>query len=293
MARNAGGARALSAVAVVVLAVGVSVLVALALQHGKAVPAASESPSTSPTTPSAVTTPTETESPTPTETTAAPVVSEERFLAFNDSQIWRGTAGSCDGDAGTLELSTDDGESWSAAGPRTLARVLGLSSYGQVDAELTATRDGCDPELLRTYSGGDEWETYPSELAGATYVSPDDGRTIVTPGDDVEAPCATPVSARGSRGAVGVICDGAAFALGDGDWSELIDNAIAMDAASGVLVVAHIDEECDGGAAVTRFDGGDSAFVGCFDDVDPSEPAALSVLGADYMLWTGDSLKRL
>lgn len=293
MARNEGASRALSAVVVVALVVVVSVLAVLALRHGSApAPAATSSPSSPidslPTSPP----PTDETTPTPSATpTDPPPKAEERFLAFNVGQVWRATAGLCDGDAPTVELSTDNGESWSDVTPSGVEQVLGLSSYGEVQAELITASDGCEPDLMRTYTAGVEWASYDA-LAAVTYISPADVGTVVTPNGDVDAPCERPTSTRSSRGAVGIVCDGVAYRLDGDDWRELVDDAIAMDAAGGVIVVAHLDEECQDGAAVTRFDAADSAFAGCFDDVDAAEPAALSVLGGEYVLWTGDALRR-
>jgi len=290
-ANDGRGTRAGAIVAVLVLTISVGVLSVLALQHGSSLPEESASPSL-PATPGASEPP---ESlPTSPETPAAPAASaDERFLALQGDQLWRGIAGVCGGDAPIVELSTDGGESWSDVTPSRLGlgQVLGLAAFGDRDGDIVGAVDAdCEPTALRTYTAGVDWEAYENLLGSATYVSPTDGRTVVTPTTRVDAPCARPVSLRTSRGEVGLICEGGAYRL-DGDaWTELASGAIAVDAVAGTIVVAHIDDSCTGGVAITQFDSVNGRPLACVESVDPRADAALSVVGDVIALWTGDDL---
>ncbi len=285
------GARVGAIVAVVALTISVGVLAVLALQHGSAFPDESASP-TVPVLPTDGASPTAAP-PAETPTPPMPAAEGERFLALQGDQLWRGTAGSCAGAAPVVELSTDGGASWSDVTPAglELRQLLGVAAFGETDGDLVgAVGNDCEPAALRTYTAGADWEIYDELLTSATYVSPSDGRTVVTPTQRIEAPCAQPTSLRTSRGEVGVVCGGVAYQLDGADWAELTTGAIAMDAIAGTLVVAHVDESCADGAAVTQYEGGDATLLGCFAQVGVNAPAALSVLDGRVVLWTGDDV---
>ncbi len=291
--RNGGaGARLGAIAAVVALTLGVGVLAVLALQHGSALPDESAAP-TAPAVPTDSESP-DASSPPETPTPPMPAAEGERFLALQGDQLWRGTAGSCNGAAPVIELSTDGGASWSDVTPAglELQQLLGLAAFGETDGDLVgAVGDDCEPAALRTYTAGADWEIYDELLGSITYISPSDGRTVVTPSIEIEAPCAQPVSLRTSRGEVGLVCDGVAYHLDGRNWLELISGAVTMDAVGGTIVVAHADDECDG-ISITEFAAARASSVGCVAGADPNAPAALSVLDGEYVLWTGDDLRR-
>lgn len=295
-----GGSRAARVAAVlgvVLLGTGVAVLAGLALEHGATNPDASASPTVAVTAPPptrGTVTPSPTPSPTPTEATPAPAA-DERFLAVRNEVMWRGVAGACGGTGPVVERSTDGGATWASALPPQLAggRLLALASYGLPDADIVGAAADCVAVGLRTYSAGTAWEVSDEALRLAAFASPTDPQTIVTPGGQVAAPCPTPVGIRTSRDAVGLICDGVAYRLGDGSWTPLVEGALAMDAESGTLVVAHTDQACPGGATVTRYVADAGTSLGCIAGVDAAARAALSVVGGTVVLWTGDAVLRL
>ncbi len=278
-------------VAVGVLAIGVGVLSVLALQST----ASSESPESAgpaptfdfgdraTTSPSASATP----SPTSTSTTSTP----ERFLAVDGSDLWRATSGACGGAAPEVEYSTDGGESWAEVTPAAAVQVMSLATFGEGQAEAVAATDAaCTPAALRTYTAGRAWESYPQMLAGATFVSPTDRSTVVVAGAAMTAPCADARSARTSRTATGIVCDGTAFLWADGEWMSLAAGAVALDAVAGTIVVAHVSDACRSGVTVTQFTGTSGDELGCVSDVDAASPAAISVLGDDLVFWSGDNV---
>ncbi len=233
---------------------------------------------------------TTTASPTPADPPTAPVgaATEERFLAIDGERLWRATAGSCSGAAPVVELSIDGGSTWTDVTPPDAAQVLGAAALPDVAGEIVAaTGDDCAPMVLRTYTSGVEWDEYPRALGDTTFRAPSGNMTIVAPGDDLTAPCSDARSVRASRGVVGLVCEGTAFALLDNSWTQLTDHAITLDAVAGTVVVAHSSAACNG-IAVTRFTGTVGDEMTCFDDADPSEPAAISSLDGDLVLWSAD-----
>jgi len=111
---------------------------------------------------------------------------------------------------------------------------------------------------------------------------------VHSPADDVAAPCDEVQSARSSRGVIGVVCDASAFALLDGNWTELTTRAVALDAVSGTVVVAHRTDECNG-LAVTRFTGAETDELMCMTDA-VDTPTAMWLLDGRLLLWSGDDV---
>lgn len=307
MAGQSGVAgRIVAVVATVGLAVGVGVLSVTALQRGEgAAPTGTAGPAPTFTygdhTSAAAT-------PTPTSTdagTTVPAAATERFIAVQGDQVWRATAGACTAGAAaaatapTVEHSTDGGVTWTDATPRDARQVLNLAVFGDGAGEVVAaTGADCAPAVLRTYTAGRAWESYPDVLAASTYVSPGDRSQVVVSGVPTAAPCADARSARTSRSHTGIVCDGTAYATSGDRWSELVAGAVALDAVAGDIVVAHTSDECTGGVAVTRFavaaaGGATGTELGCVSNVDASSPAALSVLDPDLVLWSGDRVHGL
>jgi hypothetical protein len=284
-------------VAVAVLAVGALGLSLLALRHGDGDGVSSTAATPAPTFSFGAresAEPEATSSPAPAPIPIAAPAADERFLAVDGDEVWRATAGACGGAFPIVERSADGGGTWTNVTPPGLTQVMALATFGVEQGEVVAASGvECAPDVLRTYTAGRAWESYPQDLSGAVYVNPTERESITVADAPVPAPCADARSVRSSRGIVGAICDGTAYALIDGAWAELATGALALDAASGTIVVAHISDACAGGAEVTRFTGTASETLGCIADVDPSAPAALSVLGDDTVLWAGDTLLRL
>lgn len=288
--------RIVAVAATVVLAAGVGLLAALAIERSR------------PSGPVGTAAPAPTFSfrdatPRPTVSTSPPSAPDqiglgERFVAVQGDRIWRATAGSC-GRGGTntpsiVERSTDGGITWLAATPPDAGRVLSVSVYTDDGVEIVAASAAdCSPLAYRSYTAGQAWETRSDVVGAATYVSPSEPGTVVIAGAAVAAPCDAPRSARTSRGTTGIVCDRTAYGRTEGEWSSLVSDAAAVDAEAGTVVVAHASPRCSDGVAVTRFDGIDGTELGCISGVDATAPAALSVLGDEVVLWSGDRMHRL
>lgn len=286
-------------VATALLAVGVGALALAALQRtDAAAPVGSAAPA-----PTFTFGEQATGSPSPTETDAAPdavsAAATERFIAVDGAEVWRATAGACgSADAApvapVVEYSTDGGATWQVVTPPDVRQVLNVAVFGVGQGGvIAATGDACEPAALRTYTAGRAWESYPQVLATSTYVSPTDRASVVTGGAAVAAPCADARSARTSRGTTGIVCDGTAYVLSDGQWTALVGGAVALDAVAGTIVAAHVSDACPGGVTVTRFSDAPGEQLGCVTDVDASAPAAISVLGSDLVFWSADTVRPL
>lgn len=295
------GSRVVAIVATAALAIGVGVLATLALQRGEGSGAggiASPAPSftfgdlaTGAPTPSAT--------PAPTPEADPPDAADERFIAVDGRQVWRATAGLCatagvESVAPVVEFSTDGGETWTDVTPPDARQVLNVAVFGEGQGEvIAATGNACEPAALRTYTAGRAWEAYPQVLAASTYVSPADRASVIVAGAATAAPCADARSARTSRASTGIVCAGTAYLLDGGSWTSLVEDALALDAVAGTIVVAHASDECMGGVAITRFTGTNGTDLGCVSNVDATAPAALSVLDPALAFWSGETVRGL
>ncbi|GAA5038064.1 hypothetical protein ACFQRL_01190 [Microbacterium fluvii] len=296
------GRQVIAVIAVVLLVAVVAALCVLALRHGAgddpaSVPAATPpvvergSEATETKRPEPTATPSATPSAAATETKRSSPA-EERFLSLNTTTAWRATAGSCTtGEAPTVERSTDGGQTWVDVTPtyKGIGQVRGLEAFAQTEAELVADMgDECETQLLRTFTQGKYWDSYPEILPYWTYR---DAADAVATGDGtVDAPCAEARSVRASAGTVALVCDATAYTLADGDWQPLdLADALAVAISDGVLV-AHLDDACPGGIAVSRFADADSSdLLGCA-AADSRAPLALASSGTSIFVWSGPSL---
>ncbi|WP_028497239.1 hypothetical protein [Microbacterium sp. UNCCL10] len=237
--------------------------------------------------------------PTPSATVppAATADAAERFLAIDGSDVWRATSGVCGGAAPVVEYSSDGGDSWVDVTPDSAVQVVALATLGSRASEVVAATDAtCAPTVLRTYTAGNAWQSYPQMLGATTFVSPQDRSSVTAASTALSAPCAEARSARTSRSVTGIVCDGSAFVWSNDEWTTLAPDAVALDAVAGTIVVAHVSDECEAGVTVTQFTEVEGAELGCISDVDAAAltdvaaPAALSLLGEDLVFWSGDSV---
>jgi len=273
------------------LAVVVAALSVLSLQHAR--PAtAGETAAPVPTftfgaAPTPTAEPTETAAPNPTAPAplAAPGAAE-RLLSMGSDAWWRATAGACGADAPLVERSADGGQTWSDVTPgyRGLAQVRALAAFGGTQGELIGDLgDGCETQLLRTFTQGQFWETYPDLLVAATYL--DAGGAVVSPAGSIPAPCSVPWGLRADGTTVALLCDGIAYRLDGGSWTALSDaSAVALAVDAGGVLVAHADAAC-AGLAVTRYADA-PVMIGCVDDAQP--PVAIAASEGAVALWSAD-----
>lgn len=289
--RDSAPAKWMAGVLVGVLAIAVAVLAWMAYRHVNPTESPTPAPSASTALGEITPTPTPTATPTPTPTVEPVDLAAQRYLVVTgESSVWRAVAGSCSSDAAALvERSADNGATFTDVTPNYLGirQVASLDPFDTAQAEMVAGMgEDCAPEALRTFTGGDFWESYDDVLAASTYVDPNDPARVVTPDGAIDAPCGQAWGLRSDGGTVALICEGAAYTLDGDTWSQLSHDgtaaALAVDGGT-VYVAAEGAPDC-GGLAVLR----DGSPVLCA--AEASAPAALDVNGGQGMLWAGDTL---
>ncbi|MFE1665392.1 hypothetical protein [Microbacterium sp. P02] len=212
--------------------------------------------------------------------------------------MWRATAGECGGAAPTIDRSTDGGRTWRNVTPGYLglAQIGGLDAFQSTEAEAVAGLAGsCGVNLLRTYTQGQFWDSYPTLLPVARYIDLEDASTVRLAGVSVDSPC---VDARGLRAAgstVALVCEGTAFALRDGRWSALPETDVAAVAVADPSVyVAAATADCDG-LNITVHTGADVGMpvsLGCVPG-SPSAAVAMAVVDGAAFVWSGNDVVRV
>jgi hypothetical protein len=282
----------LSGVLVAVLAIGVITLAYLAITQSRGgvidgtprpVPSFTLDPTTAPTpTPSAP----------PASTTVATIVAPgaaERFLSVGDGALWRGTAGVCGEVEPTLERSTNGGQTWIDVTPRYLGigQLISVDAFAGSEAEIVALMgDDCELQALRTFTQGQFWEPNDDVLAAATYLDPANPATVITPDGDVAAPCPAPWALRADGDAMGLICDGTAYALVDDQWQPAGAGVLALATSDGAIVTAGAAADCTGLLVTT-------SAAACAPDVSPAGPAAIAASGGSILIWSADTWSSL
>ena len=272
------------ALLVVALTVAVGALVVLALQRGQGDgvdPASRPAPTVGLTPPAS--------SPSPSESPAAiaPPDADERFLAVDADMMWRATAGRCDGPAPVVERSDDDGDTWVDVTPtyRDIMQIRALTPFAETQADLVADLgDDCETQALRTFTEGTFWSPYDDLLPVSTYLT---AESLVIDGATVEAPCAQPWGLRASGGIAAFICDGTAYAVADGETTEIGTGVLALDVLDGDIVGATMSPDCDGIQVATLAP--ESAPIDCL-TTDATGPVALALTSDTVRVWVGDQL---
>ncbi|WP_426517623.1 hypothetical protein ACPPVQ_00765 [Diaminobutyricibacter sp. McL0618] len=248
-------------------------------------------------------TPTPPATPTPTSTPAADAVAPARVLAALDgSTAWRASTGPCPATPASPQITTDGGATWKAtdaAGPTGASSILRISVQSAKQASaVTLASQGCTPEYIRTYVAGDNWATYPDQLAGSWYVEAAKRSVVHTPTGDVQAPCTTviDVAVRDPANAAVLCANHDVHATGNGGaaWGPAVPVAgsAAISTAGNGYIIAVTDRQGCAGTATTLYDGG-SALVGGGCATSTKPPAGgVSVAngGSTLWMWSADSV---
>lgn len=281
--------RAISVLAVTVLAVGVFLLSAYALRttgttdsHSRADPVPTFSLGIS-----------ATASPTAVGTTGSPG-SDERFLAAGTGVIWRATAGECGGAAPVIERSVDGGNTWTDVTPtyRGIAQLRSLEAFANTEAEIIAdVGHDCETQALRTFTQGEYWEPYTEVLAASHYLDPDNSGQVITPDGRIDAPCEAAWGLRASGGIMAVICDGLAYIREDDSWIELpVRQVAALSVSSDGVFLAHRVDTCQGFEATLYGRDASATSSTCIVANGTSQLAAVALSSDNPLLWTGTNL---
>lgn len=239
---------------------------------------------------------TATPAPEPVETTPpapqpsasqAPIAPPTRILAALDATTaWRAVTGECPATAATPELTTDSGVTWKKTDATTPTQVTALQRIA-VSSASTATmigqsKVGCEPELVKTFVGGTNFKSYPTEVEKAWYIDPDNRAVVHGPSGEAAAPCAAVITlAPQDKDAAGALCaDGQAYVTTDGaeTWSQpvALDGAVAFTASEdGYLVASASQPDCAGVQLTALSTHLEPSDAGCY----PVETASVEVSG--------------
>ena len=265
--------------------------------------------------PTFASTPAPTSTPEPTQTAEPPqtvkIVDPTRILEARDGSLaWRAVTGPCPGTLATPERTIDSGATWKPTNATTPTDVVSLRAITiegtDVASMIGQLASDCSTNLVRTYVGGDNYERYPADLAGAWFVHPLDHTVVHSPAGDFAAPCANVMvlaAIDGDRAAA--LCNGQTLHVttdAAASWSAAVSVPGAMnltESASGYLVATvSTDPDCVGVQLLTLpelVEGGSGQLPisGCFPT--PASLAgniALSEGAGTLWLWAGDALER-
>ena len=243
--------------------------------------------------------PSEEPAPVPEQAEPQPGVPLQRIIdASSSDDAWRVETGSCPDGGGSVERTTDGGESWEAAEIDQDAFVRLKDSGGATAWVVAVEGEDCEPVFVGTTTGGQEWGVLPGSLAAAWYVEPGDGAAVHSPEGVQAGPCdadvvdLAPVTSEDA----GLLCpDGRVFTTDDGavSWGErvVVPGAVALtDADGGYLAAALGAEGCDGVQVVTAGEGSAEA-LGCAAGPGEAGQVALSAFGETVWLWAGADVR--
>lgn len=241
----------------------------------------------------------------PAPTTAAEAVSPSRLLAAVDGDTaWRAATGPCPATPAAIELTTDGGATWKksdASGPAKASALVRLTAQSAKQASAVAlAADGCSPEFIRTYVGGDNWAAYAGEATSAWYLDPRATGTVHSPNGDVSAPCPAVGLAVGAPTQAALLCanhDVYRTSDSGATWGspKQVSGAVAIGARDGGYVVAAVGSGSCGGVQVVSLDAGtgEAAALACVGSTPPpAGGVAISGGTGAVWLWAGDAVAR-
>ncbi|WP_206445676.1 hypothetical protein [Agrococcus sp. KRD186] len=185
----------------------------------------------------------ETSIPAPSGTAETASTSVRLLSAVSGSVAWRAVSGIC-GEPGSVEVTSDSGRTWTAAGLQVQGEVLSLEPNpdGRRGVAVVGNAD-CEPVAHRTFTAGVGWEESPDQGIG-NCIAPDG--QLVLQGQRADSPCDEPVALAGAGGGV-VLCDDMAQArTGAGAWVAVAQNVTALGPSSAGVAIAMRSEACEG-----------------------------------------------
>lgn len=283
------------------------VLVGWAMNSVSATPSAPEGIASTPVLSPTPTTP----SPTPpvaASSSAIPnAIAPTHVLAALDGTVaWRATTGPCPQTSATLQLTTDGGATWKpsdASGPTGASSVLRITVRSTTEADaITLDDTACAPQYIGTYVSGDNWATYPDELAGSWYFDPKAPTVVHAPrGSNVATPCKIVVglAAKDASNAAVLCSDHTLYRTANAGttWGKplAVAGAVALAATADGYAIAATDLASCAGVAVSRVSwaSGGAASAACF-HAPLLQPGTVAIAsgGSTLWLWAGDALAR-
>lgn len=229
-------------------------------------------------------------SATPTAASAAepPGEAQRLLAAVSESIAWRATTGSCE-QPGSIEITTDAGQTWQPAGLELRGEVLALGpAAGGETGVVVVTDERCNPVVMRTFTGGTFWEESPDQAVGS-YLAPDG--EFIADGRPAAAPCEQPTAFVTSGSEVALCGDVAKHRTAGGDWTDVAGGVIAIGPGTAGVAFAQVGAEGCAGTAIGIISDG-QAQTQC-SDIPATEAVAVSAFDNVVWIWSADDVSTI
>ncbi|MGV8896372.1 MAG: hypothetical protein ACOH1U_07930 [Rhodoglobus sp.] len=234
----------------------------------------------------------------PIEPTIEPVVVEAQsrhLVVTSASAGWRSTVGTCTGPSAVVESTIDGGATWQQVNPPEVREVLYVSANASLVTILAKTGDACTLEVLKSFTGGQFWGSYPDEVTGYTHFDPANPAAVQTPGGPLSVPCLSVNEAKVRGDATVVACAGELVETSNagGDWSSVVVPGLlgATGNDAGYTLAVSGAADCAGVSIQTLTAPLGTAAptaVGCVDPEAAPSQVSIAQTGSDIWLWSGD-----
>lgn len=180
-----------------------------------------------------------------------------RTLVISSPKVaWR-AEGTPSGEAATVEVTTDGGNTWQPTDPG-ISAVVRLTAYGHGGVFVVGANADCNATLVKVTAPDRAWQTDQQALADTWYQMPDNPLIVHAPGGDKSRPCLKRLmglASIGSYRAVAVCGNGRLKSLNEaGHWTTLMQRgAVAVNADNDRFVVVRTSSGCSG-LTVQTFD---------------------------------------
>lgn len=262
------------------------------------IPTFSSSPNVAPSTaPSPSASPSPSPSATPKVAAVAPA---PRFLAaVSATEAWRASPGTCPGTSAVIERSSDKGATWQKldTGNDAVHQIVSLINANRTRASVIGPAGtDCKVGFFTSFTQGQDWAPYPDNLAGATYLDPQNPAKLHVGGQLESAPCAKALQLRYNDAAMAVMCQDTVFERTDTPtWTSVpVPGVLSIaTSGSGYLLATSGAAGCAGVQIATlpspvKADSTPRP-VGCAASVTGPEAVTVSQSGTSVWLWTGNT----
>ncbi|WP_150307019.1 hypothetical protein [Planctomonas psychrotolerans] len=248
-----------------------------------------------------------TPTPTPTPVPAALSAPQGRLIAaVDDTTAWRAATSDCAAGDVVVERTTTGGTTWTEVNLAASVEVGSVTALRATDDSYVSLiaegAEDCAPILAGSYTGGEYWQEFPTQLPGAWYLGTADRSVVNTPTGERPAPCDSVIAlADTSTTEAAVLCaDQSVFRTVDGgatwDAGAILPGAVAVTADDEGYLVARTGVAPCAGVQVTALgasSGSAASERGCSETpVDPAATTAISSAGDVLWLWSGDTVLR-
>jgi hypothetical protein len=151
----------------------------------------------------------------------------------------------------------------------------------------------CAIGAYSSFTGGQFWQEYPQNLAGASYLDPADRSKIHTAAGAEASPCPAALQLASGANSTAVLCADTVFTrAGDGTWASApVPGVLALaPSGSGYTLAVAGAAGCSGVSIQSLAVGGSPTAVGCAASVTAPAGVTLAQQGQDLWLWSGNTV---